>query len=138
MNSKEIRDRFFRQLGELAILGKTEPVRPTDRMAILFGIDEVVLDVAQKLVILPGMEPIPCDATDLQVPAEWYGLQKTEDGGWDLVVGYGDPYDPENPTSLPMRDGVVLATPGSMTLDSVGGTPDRKPNRAQRRAARRR
>jgi hypothetical protein len=132
MNSHQLKERFCRYSEELAQRWQFEKIGRTDPMAMLFGENEVVLDVVKRLITLPGMEPMECDAIEPDAPPEWYALCKDhKEKGWSVILGYGDPYGAEWAEELPGRNGVIFATPGTLTLAEA-----RPGNRAQRRASR--
>ena len=134
MNSKQLIERFKKYSIELAANGKFERINPEDPMAMLWGDDEVTLDVQKGQIIIPQFGAIACEAIEPPAPPEWYAIcNDFKEEGWSVVLGYGDPYAPEWIDKLPGRNGVIFATPASMAGGGITGG-----NRAQRRANRKR
>lgn len=99
-------------------------VYPDDPVATLYGLDEVVVNLAEKTVLLPELGLATCPSLESVRGAEWFATIPTKDG-IRFAVGVGNPYDSSAQGALPQKNGVVTALPYSVLRVAADAPPPR-------------
>lgn len=122
MKAKAIAEHFAIHRSTVAIAQPTFQVLDTDKVATLFGMDEVKFDFHGKRIRLPdlGWVPVPSLRQDHE-SIDWLAL--TNDGEKaEVILGRGAPFLCVT-GEIPVRNGVVLAVPYSITAEKMRQMP---------------
>ncbi|PRD92248.1 hypothetical protein [Burkholderia contaminans] len=97
------------------------PPLESDRIATLYGTDEVEIDLANGRIVLSDVGTIEVEGVANQIAVvEWLALVSAG-GEMSVVLGTGSPFDATD--SLPTKDGVVMAIPAEVRRRMPGTLP---------------
>lgn len=85
-----------------------------DPVCTLYGEDEFHINTRNKTLYLQGAGVIELPAMIEQDKPEWVGVKPDGQGKFDIVMGYGSPYDDENKDNMPVKEDIILAMPHSL------------------------
>ena len=105
---------------------------PSEPMATLFGLDEVVVNYHARTVLLPDLGLVQCPTLRPASNVGWYATTPIPNVGLQFVMGEGDPFTPAPTNPLPTKGMFVMALPYTVLAAAAQQT-----NRAQRRTMRR-
>ena len=113
MKAKAIQREWASHMYNLVLLGQDEPVAEDEPIAMLFGLDEIRVDIAKRTIKLPGFGKMPFDGDVSQLAFEWVAVYQSN-GEWVVSFGAGSPFGAEAAKVLPTKNGVVCAVPAAL------------------------
>ncbi|BBA45457.1 TPA: hypothetical protein ACK3Q6_008157 [Burkholderia cepacia] len=97
------------------------PPLESERIATLYGTDEVEIDLANGRIVLSDVGTIEVEGVASHIgEVDWIALVAADDE-MSLVLGTGSPFDATG--SLPTKDGVVMAIPAEVRRRMPGTLP---------------
>jgi hypothetical protein len=98
-------------LAQISLPG-TEPVEEGETAAMLFGTDEIKVDAKKGAIRFPDLGWMACDLQGMPGSFDWAAIVKCDEG-WNVVLGVGNPYESKLSTTLPHKNGRIVAVPHS-------------------------